>query len=370
VKKTVFSIIILSFPWGFIKGQLTESDNIHKSFTVKGCYGFIADVKNRNHLLIHSHIIPFEISLSQSISAKYNWQVLLPGAEKGISFRYIDLKNPEYLGKVWAVTPFINAPFISGKVWKLSLNASIGMVYASRIYDRTGNYRNTIFGSHLAAAFGFGLESSFYLSRFLFLSAGIDFFHYSNGETTLPNDGMNVGNLFISSGYQFQNRVIPAGEEIPESGKKGHLSIIPVIGWKDLLPVKSRRYLNAALSAEYFYNLTKIQNIGCGIAFFYDGSIRQLNENDIETGESANHSYRQVTSGLYILHDFNLYPVIIHVQTGYYILDDRIEGRSRVFNRLGLRYYISKRYFVNITHKSHFFFKGDNLEWGIGYILK
>ena len=352
-----------------LTGQFQVSDNFYNCLAVKGCYGFIADVKNRNHLLINAHITPFEISFRQSLSSKYNWQSLLPGTEKGISLKYIDLKNPECLGKVWALTPFLNAAVIEKKTWKLSINASMGIAYASKIYHRTGNYRNTMFGSHLIATIGFGMECSFYLFEPVLISTGIDFFHYSNGETTLPNDGMNNGSFFFSTGYQFNKRVVPVKAEYPEFRRKGHMSIIPVIGWKDLSPVKSRKYLNAALSAEYSYTLTRIQNIGAGIALFYDGSVRQLYLNDVEAGEDLDHSYRQVKTGLYILHDINFYPVMIHIQTGYYLVNDRIEDRSRIFNRIGLRYFIHDRYFINITHKSHFFFKGDNLEWGVGYII-
>ena len=369
MKKTVFSIIILFFPCSILTGQIPVYDNFYNCITVKGCYGFIADVKNRNHLLINSHITPLVISFRQPLPTKYDWQAVLPGAEKGISFEYINLRNPEYLGRLWLLAPFINIPLTIKKAWKLSINASMGMMYASRIYHRTENYRNTMFGSHMGAAFGFGMESSFYLFEPFFVSTGIDFFHYSNGETTLPNDGINIANMFVSAGYQFQNRTLPIAVKNPGFRKRGHISIIPVTGWRDISPVQSRKYLTAALSAEYFYTLTRIQNIGGGIAIFYDGSVKQLYENDIEKGDEISNPYRQVTSGLYILHEFNFFPVIIHIQTGYYILDDRIKNRSRVFNRLGLRYYIGKMYFINITHKSHFFFKGDSLEWGLGYVI-
>jgi len=353
-----------------LKGQIPVSDNLYNRVSVKGCYGFIADVKNRNHLLINSHNTPFEISFRQSLSTKYSWQSLLPGTEKGISLKYIDLKNPEYLGNVWALTPFINASVIEKKTWKLSFNASMGIVYASKIYHRTENYRNTIFGSHLNAAIGFGMEYCFYLFDPVMIYTGIDFFHYSNGETTLPNDGMNTGSFFISTGYQFNQRVITVTAENQKFRRRVHMSIIPVIGWKDVSPVKSRKYLNAALSAEYSYTLTRILNIGAGIAFFFDGSMKQLYLNDIEEGEDVDNSYRQVKAGLYILNDINFYPVMIHIETGYYLVEDRIKDRSRVFNRIGLRYFIHDRYFINITHKSHFFFKGDNLEWGVGYIIR
>jgi hypothetical protein len=371
VKRTVLSIIVLFLACSTTKGQITVSGNYYNCMAVKGCYGFIADVNNRNHLLIHNHITPLEISLRQAIPVKHDWQGLIPGAEKGISLKYIDLKNREYLGSMLVLAPFINVPVILRKPWRLCINASLGVVYAQKIYHRTENYRNTIFGSHLNAAFGFGLENAFNLSKSFVLSTGIDFFHYSNGETTLPNDGINIGNAFVSAGYRFRSRIIPVTRD-NNSGfrKSGNISIVPVFGWKDLSPVKSERYFTEALSAEYSYYLTRIQNVGAGIALFYDGSVRKLYEEDVANGEDIGRQYRQLTSGLYLIHDFNLFPVMFHIQAGYYLLDDRIKTRNRFFNRFGLRYFISERYFINITHKSHFFFKGDNLEWGMGYIFR
>ena len=371
MKRTFLSIIVLFLACSSGTGQYAVSGDYYHCVAVRGCYGFIADVNNRNHLLIHNHITPLEISLRQPIPVKHDWQGLLPGAEKGISLKYINLKNREYLGSMLVLAPFINVPLILRKPWELYINASLGVVYAQKIYHRTENYRNTMFGSHMNAAFGFGLENAFNLSKSFVLSTGIDFFHYSNGETTLPNDGINIVNVFVSAGYRFRSRTIPATHD-KNSGfrKSGHASIVPVFGWKDLSPVKSKRYYTAALSAEYSYNLTRIQNVGAGIALFYDGSVKQLYEEDMANGEDVSRQYRQLTSGLYLMHDFNLFPVMIHIEAGYYLLDDRIEARSRIFNRLGLRYFISERYFINITHKSHFFFKGDNLEWGIGYIFR
>jgi hypothetical protein len=371
VKRTVLSIIVLFLACSNGSGQLTVSSDCYNYLVVKGCYGFIADVNNRNHLLIHNHITPLEISLRQPIPVKYDWQGLLPGAEKGISLKYIDLKNRKYLGSMLVLAPFINVPLILKKPWGLYINASLGVVYAQKIYHRTENYRNTLFGSHLNAAFGFGLENAFNLSKSFALSTGIDFFHYSNGETTLPNDGINIGNVFVSAGYRFRSRTIPVTPD-NNSGfrKSGHVSIVPVFGWKDLSPVKSKRYFTAALSAEYSYNLTRIQNVGAGMALFYDGSVKELYDEDAANGEDIGRPYRQLTPGLYLIHDLNLFPVVINIQAGYYLVDDLIKTRSRFFNRFGLRYFISERYFINITHKSHFFFKGDNLEWGIGYIFR
>jgi hypothetical protein len=369
VKKAAISIITF-FSCSILTGQITLSDHFYNCFAVKGCYGFIADVKNRNHLLINSHITPVGISLRKPIPAKYNWQVLLPGTEKGIFFEHINLRNPGYLGSIWMLSPFISVPFAVKRTWKLSVNAAMGMVYAGKIYHRTENYRNTIFGSHLNAAFGFGLENTFYLFKSFIVSTGIDFFHCSNGETTLPNDGMNTGNVFVSAGYKFQNRTIPVTLENTDFRKRGYVGIIPVMGWKDLTAVKGGKYLTGALSAEYDYTITRIQNIGIGLAVFYDNSVKQLYKNDVEKGDKISNPYRQTTAGLYVLHDFNLFPVIIHFQAGYFLLDDGIKSRSRIFNRFGLRYFINEKYFINITHKSHFFFKGDNQEWGIGYIIR
>ncbi len=371
MKRTVLSIIVLFLACSTGTGQLTVSGDYYIFVNIKGCYGFIADVNNRNHLLIQNHITPLEISLRQPIPIKHDWQGLLPGTEKGICLKYINLKNREYLGSMLVLAPFINVPLILRKAWELDISASMGIVYAQKIYHRTENYRNTIFGSHLNAAFGFGLENALNLSKSFTLSTGIDFFHYSNGETTLPNDGINIGNVFVAAGYRFRSRTIHVTPD-NHSGyrEKWHASIVPVFGWKDLSPVKSTKYFTAALSAEYSFNVTSIQNVGAGIALFYDGSVKQLYEEDIANGEDISRQYRQFTSGLYLAHDFNLFPVVIHIQAGYYLLDDRIRTKSRIFNRFGLRYFISERYFINITHKSHFFFKGDNLEWGIGYIFK
>ena len=364
-------LLIISSITRFVSSQDKIFSNDYREITFKSCYGFIADVGNKNDLLIRAHIKPIEFDFSRPIKIRYSWQKVLPNVEKGIYLRYVNLENPEYLGSLYVVSPFIKATVINTRFWKLRLSSSMGLVYASKIYHRTENYRNDIFGSHVNIAVAFAIDNSFSISKKVTISAGIDFSHFSNGETTLPNSGMNNGTMFLSVGYHFENQkdtnIYKLTDNVTNRIRK--FAIITAIGWKDLSPVKSSKYLTTALSLEFGLPVTELQKVGAGAVIFYDGSMRSLYRADIEDGIESGNSYRQLTAGIYIFHDLNLYPLILHIETGYFLIEDRVPGRSDVFNRFGIRYYLNNHFFINFLHKSHFFFKGDNLEWGTGIIF-
>ena len=373
MKKTQVIRIGLAVCLWFCLGKVKAQDaGLAKNFTnisFKICYGFIADVNKNNDLLIRSHITPFELTFSRPISKKYSWQKIIPVVEKGISIKFINLQNPEYLGNLYSIAPFVKATLWHTRFWDLRMQSSLGLAYVSKIYNRTENYRNTFFGSHLNASLSFGLENSFQISNFLALKTGIDFSHFSNGESTQPNDGMNIGDLFFSASYRFIEHKPASTRFIQNNYEKTKFTLLPVIGWKDILPVQSRKYLTAALSVEYGHAINQLQKIGVGAVMFYDGSIRPLSKIQQNEDIKMRNSNREFATGLYLFHDIDLYPLIIHIEGGYYLIDDRIEYQNRIFNRFGVRYFITKNLFFNLTHKSHFFFKGDNLEWGIGFIL-
>ncbi len=358
--------------WFYIGTGNAQDTGWTKNFTdisLKLCYGFIADVGKDNYLLIRSHIVPVEITLSGPVVRKYDWYKIVPNVEKGISIKYIHLSNPECLRNLYSVAPFIKVTLWDTRFWRLDLRSSLGLAFVTKIYQRTENYRNTIFGSHLNAAANFALENSFQVSNVFALKTGIDFSHFSNGETIQPNEGMNIGTLFFSTAYRFSSHKTHSTKINPNHYDNKHFTLLPAAGWKDILQVQSRKYLTAAISVEYGISLNALQKIGAGTVLFYDGTMKPIYEIHRNEGTEIKNQYREFTCGAYLFHDVNLYPLIIHIEGGYFLMDDRIEDHSRIFNRFGIRYFLTDNLFFNLTHKSHFFFKGDNLEWGIGYIF-
>lgn len=329
-------------------------------------YGFIADVGNRNHLLIKSHILPFELTFSQKIIKDYSWKKIIPYVRKGVSFRITNLKNPDYLGYLFSLSPFIQVKLIDGKFYDLGITGLMGIMYSSKIYHRTDNYRNTLFSSHLNAGFGFGIENSFHLGKNLRFLQGFDFIHHSNGETSQPNDGANIVSLFAGFSYSFKDELYTATVEVNESKERWSIQFLPTFGWKQNSFYTDKVYSAASLSGNFLLSISSIQNIGAGVSLFYDNSIDDLS---LRTEEELTLFYRKTTAGVHLIYEFYLYPLIIHFQGGYMVLDDNIPDRSLFYNRFGIKYFITNKIFFNLSHKSRFFFKGDNIEWGIGYSI-
>ena len=61
--------------------------------------------------------------------------------------------------------------------------------------------------------------------------------------------------------------------------------------------------------------------------------------------------------------------LIFIVSTGIYFRNEIDNLKNQVYNRFGGRFFLTNNLFLTVTHKSHFFFKGDYVAWGIGYIF-
>lgn len=72
------------------------------------------------------------------------------------------------------------------------MNGNFGASFGWHPYDENNNYRNKIIGSKINAYINLGFFLNAKLSRYCNLLVGADLTHYSNGNTHLPNAGLNT----------------------------------------------------------------------------------------------------------------------------------------------------------------------------------
>lgn len=141
---------------------------------------------------------------------------------------------------------------------------------------------------------------------------------------------------------------------------------LPTIGHRERVLYNSPKYFVSSFSIESLYSIYNVNQLGIGTSLFYDGSMVSAFEQKMDTINKLNPN---IQFGIYLNHIFNFHPLYITFQTGIYLIEKNILVDDRFFNRMGIRYYFTKNVFFNFTRLSRFFFKGSNLEWGIGYSL-
>ena len=93
---------------------------------------------------------------------------------------------------------------------RLALNYewNLGLTFGWNPYDEIDNPDNKLIGSSVTAYIGFDLYLRWIASRHVDLNFGLNVTHYSNGNTQIPNLGLNTAALRIGAAY-YINRHSP-----------------------------------------------------------------------------------------------------------------------------------------------------------------
>lgn len=121
---------------------------------------------------------------------------ICPDAWQGIGAAVNFMGNPHGLGTPVSVYAFQGAP-----VWRFSERLSVyyewnfGASFGWRPCDGETAHSNLIVGSKVNAYINLGAGIMYRLNRSWSLMAGLDLTHYSNGNTSFPNPGVNLAGL-------------------------------------------------------------------------------------------------------------------------------------------------------------------------------
>lgn len=98
--------------------------------------------------------------------------------------------------------------------WSLSAEWNFGISAGWRHFDSEKNPENTAIGSKINAMLGVGLTATYQINSSWAIRATANAIHYSNGNTHLPNSGVNTAGLMIGAMYTF--------DQLPEIDKAIH----------------------------------------------------------------------------------------------------------------------------------------------------
>lgn len=112
------------------------------------------------------------------------------GAYQGLGIAYHEF-NPQLHNPVSAFL-FQGARIVGGRRISLNYEWNLGLAFGWNPYDRETNPDNRVIGSKVTAYIDADLYASIALSRWLDLNVGISVSHFSNGNTSYPNMGLNT----------------------------------------------------------------------------------------------------------------------------------------------------------------------------------
>lgn len=311
---------------------------------------------------------------------------LYPGAYQGIGVAMNTFYRKELLGTPVAVYVFQGAPIVhfSDRLW-LGYEWNFGASFGWKKYDERENGQNKVIGSSVNAFIDVALLLNYRLSSRWQMWAGVEGAHYSNGNTSWPNAGVNSIGVRIGISYRFgtddSDRTYvcrPSDDElsrydVPDwsydvmaygaTRKRavwcgGEPSLAPgnfgVAGLQVAPMYRFCRYFRAGVSADIQYD----ESSGLGpywVEGTYDENIKFRRPE----------FFRQISAGLSARAEMTMPIFSVNVGFGRNLLGPA--DSRKFYQLLALKTFVSEHLFLYTGYQLSNFKDPNNLMLGIGY---
>lgn len=318
--------------------------------------------------LITGHPNGLIVSWNRKTFGEKEWQQRYGYPDWGLTFTYQDLKN-ESLGQNFGLYAHYNFYFFKRH---LMLRIGQGLAYANNPYDKIENNRNVAFGSDLLSTTMMMLnyKKDRLIGKFGFM-AGLSLIHYSNANVRAPNTSVNT--IALNVGFNYS--LTPKDPEFQYTLTKEkftepirfNLAFRTGVNESDV--VGSGQFPFYIFSAYADKRLSHLSAIQFGADVFFSQFLEELilyrSVSFPELQISGDEDYRRV--GLFVGHELFINKLSVVTQLGYYVYYP-FDFEGQTYFRIGLKYYVFKKWFAAITLKSHGA-KAEAVEFGVGIRL-
>lgn len=275
---------------------------------------------------------------------------------------------------------------------RLTLNYewNFGLTYGWKSYDEEKSPENRVIGSKLTAYIDAGIYLRYMVSRYWDLNIGATFSHYSNGNTSIPNAGLNVAGLKASAAYYFNRGSVGCGSAaatlaLPPVEHRWQVDLTLFGAWKRKgIDTQYGAYAVPGafgvigLNINPLYRLNHWLNVGASLDASYDGSANiDIDEEALGTdrwaGSEANlhHPawYRKVGIGLSGRVEFTMPYFTINFGIGHHFVNANTTDLRGFYEILALKIGLTRHTYLHIGYSLYDFHYPNNLMLGLGLHL-
>jgi hypothetical protein len=357
--------------WCFVVSFFVGSSQNKSSSTYLDINYFKGTIPLHNTDILHliqGHPEGFIVGWNHRTNGKKEWQQRYNYPDYGASFMYQDLKN-EVLGNTFGFYGHFNFYFFKRQ---LMLRVGQGFVVATNPYDKASNPKNIAFGSKI-------LGSPYLMANYkkpnflgpIGLQTGLVFFHASNGNFRAPNTSVNTIAFNIGINYDLDTKEVVYEESIKETivDKTFKYNFVLRSGVSQTDVVGSEQFPFYTLSTYVDKRINFFSAFQLGVEAFFSKALQQeIHYRSVafpENPSDPNADYKRLGGFLGYELFVNNWSVV--AQLGYYLYYP-YDFEGRIYNRIGLKYYFSEKWFGAFSVKSHIA-KAETLEFGIGIRL-
>jgi len=319
--------------------------------------------------LITGHPEGVMIGFSKKTDGSQEWESIYNYPDFGGYFLYQDFKN-EILGKCYALGANYNFYFLNRN---LTVKAAAGIAMTTNPYDKVSNNKNSAFGSKYMANVDFVLN---YKKENLIdnfgIQAGFIFTHFSMGRFKSPNSGINTYGLNLGVNYNFrevQFRKIDTTGNRMKMYEPVRFNILLRTGFNESPVIGSgqKPFYHIGCYADKRLNRKSALQFGAEL-FLTTANKEYIKFRAIAYPEEPidiDTDYKRI--GVFIGHELFINRISIETQLGYYVYDPS-KFDTVIYDRVGMKYYLTKQIFTGLAVKTHGFL-AEALEVAVGIRL-
>jgi hypothetical protein len=364
-KAVFFLVLLLSsmqnvYSQAFCKSTYTLTPRIH--------YGAIIRTSKEVAHLADQHVPAFELDLNKQTKGNLGWQQEYHYPQVGYSLMYFRFDPQKPIGNALALFIHAGKSFYKAHRTNFQWRIGFGLAYVEKRFQVQHNFRNDVISQKINFTINGQLNYNIMLSRNVMFNFGIGLFHISNGALKRPNFGINIPTAHAGIGINIikgEDEYRRDRDSVGRIKRTTHLHVGSFMGLKEVYPVNGPKYFLGGLNAVVERRLNHKSGINIGIDLSYDHSKKS--EIVYDSVDISNTFIHRAQAGVIAGHELYLHRLSLLTQMGVYLYDPSHLDR-RIYQKVGFKYYLTKRFYVNMTLKLNLGV-ADWIEWGGGFRL-
>ncbi|GJM31683.1 MAG: hypothetical protein DHS20C18_06840 [Saprospiraceae bacterium] len=347
MRHLLFILLFVFIVAGRAKASISaDSTPVAKLLGLKLHQGFVLVHSRHLRPIRNSYPTGLAFDLAWHKTGQKAWNACHCYPKLGVSLSLWDYDHPDILGHGLISMFYLEPVFGAWRTMSFSIRAAAGFSYQTKPYDEISNPNNLSYSTYIAVALQLGANLHIRLYPHWNLDITTVYNHFSNGGIKLPNKGINwptaaIGVTRYFTVPNFQNR--EKKDWRIHSRREGRFEVSTFLAFKE--PVSKLFLFSPGLEVKYSRQVSRLSALTLGAEWMYDNGTRYAIE-------LAGRTESPQKGSLAIGHEFLFGKFIFSQQFGFYLYKPYRQGAD-VYQRYGLIYRISPRFFGGINLKAH-----------------
>ncbi len=361
-----------------------EKDSLHKStlaFSAGAEYGKVLATNIHLKSYEHKDYAAYSFQLLKQTTGTRDWEKQFNYPQYGIGVLALDFLHNRQMGSPFAVYGIYNAKIRQWGPLKWYHHVNFGISFNSSPFDIDKEYYNTSVSSKTNMFISVGTGMYYELGKYFDIGLNVRFNHLSNGGLKIPNKGLNTWAPQLSLVYYPERAALPEtrGNKYTPYDKYNTFEVSVFGGRKNAFYRGDHRedlrlyegYNYSVYGAEAFYmrQYSAKSAYGIGVGVTMDEQYNhQMYVSDSTLYQKKRFSDDRVLLSVIPSYRLMMGKLSVNIGAGYYVFKKQREyDDDAFFQRIGLQYQITDRFFASFGINAYNFHVANYLEWKLGY---